>query len=197
MMQTKLRSFSLMLAFVGMFFSASAQTFKSGDQHLHLGVGFVSWYYGTDYSGIVPPVTASYEIGIADLDGVGTIGVGPFVGYSTSRTPKYNDLQGGKYWWRNTYLTIAARGAFHFDIFDDERFDTYAGLVLGYTIRSYTYQTSGVVGGTSYTYDYGSGYIARNLFGGMRYKASEKLRLFGEIGYGFTLVNVGIDFKIK
>ncbi len=41
-MQTKLRSFSLMLAFVCMFFSASAQTFKSGDQHLHLGVGFVS-----------------------------------------------------------------------------------------------------------------------------------------------------------
>jgi hypothetical protein len=196
MMQTKLRSFSLMLAFVGMFLSASAQTFKSGDQHLHLGVGFINWYYSSTYSGIVPPVTASYEIGIADIDGVGSIGVGPFVGFSTARTKKFDDFQGGKYWWRYSYATIGARGAFHFNIFDDEKFDTYAGLMAGFTITNYSYVTSGnVSAGNVYNAD--GGFFTRSLFGGIRYKASEKLRLFGEIGYGYSLINVGLDFKIK
>lgn len=194
-MQTKLRSFSLMLAFVGMFFSASAQNFKSGDQHLHLGVGFINWFYNSSYFGIVPPVTASYEIGIADLDGIGSIGVGPFVGFSTARTQKY-DYGNGKYWYRYSYFSFGARGAFHFDILDDDRFDTYAGLMVGYTVSSFTYNDSN--NGTNvYNYDGDSGFLNRALFGGIRYKASEKLRLFGEIGYGFSLVSVGLDFKIK
>jgi hypothetical protein len=174
---------------------AQGQSFSKGDHHLHAGIGLINFYYNSSYLGLLPPVNASYEVGIVDLEEVGVIGAGPFVGFSTARSKKY-DYGAGEYWWRYTYLTLGARGAWHFDILNDDRFDTYAGLMVGYTITNYSYFDTGSGGSNIDPLDT-SGFLNRSLFAGCRYKASDAIRLYGEVGWGFTLLNIGIDLKIK
>lgn len=196
-MHTKFRSFLVVLLCATFLSQAQAQlkTFNEGDQNLHLGIGLLNFYYSSSYVGILPPVNASYEIGLADLGDAGVIGAGPFLSYATARTPKYN-YSGGEYWWRYTYISVGARGMYHYNFFNDERFDPYFGLMLGYTFSNYTYKDTG--SGTYYSnYRADSGFLNRAFFGGVRYKVSDKFGLYGELGWGYTLLNIGLNLKFK
>lgn len=164
------------------------QNFKAGDTHLSAGIGLFPTFY-SGYTTVIPPVSLSFEKGIEVSDI--PIGVGGYLGFSTSKSSTYF----GDYYWSYTYIIAAARGAYHFELVKDDKLDTYVGLMLGYRFGhatfhdptgNYGYVTnSGVLGGAAYSF-----------YGGARYRIANNMNVFGEVGWGVSLLTLGLDFKI-
>ncbi len=168
-----------------------SQNYAKGDKDLNLGVGLFPTYYGPGYRIGLPPVSASFELGVTD-----EIGVGAFVGFSTARTRKF-DVLSGQYWWRYSTVTLAPRAAYHFNLEDLEKFDLYAGVMGGLRIGTATFHsTDPQLNSNNFDTDAAGG-ILYGFFVGGRYMATENLRLFGELGYGVSWINLGINFKMS
>lgn len=161
-------------------------TFSKGDRVLNLGLGFgTTLYSGSYYKSQVPPLSASFEVGVADqiIDDKGVIGVGGYLGYSSYKY-EYNN-----WGWKYSNLIIGVRGNFHYPLVDN--LDTYTGLLLGYNISSASEF------GTSIGSDYNasSGGLVASWFIGGRYYFKENLAAMLELGYGVTFLNFGVAFK--
>jgi hypothetical protein len=159
---------------------AQAQ-FQKGDRLLNIGIGVNSYYNG----GI--PLSAIYEVGITPQ-----ISVGGGIDYlSHEYAYAYN------YSRRFTALYIGARGSYHFNELlkiNDERFDVYGGLSLGF--RSFTW--SGNAYNNYYGLDssYGSGLFLGIHIGG-RYYFTNRIGAFLELGgLGSTNARVGVTLKL-
>jgi len=166
---------------------AQESTFEKGDKALNLGIGIGSTLYsGSYYKSGIPPISASFEVGVADgiLD-KGTIGVGGYLGYSSH---KWDYLGWG---WKYTNIIIGARGNFHYPLVD--RLDTYTGLLLGYNIATSKEFGNSVPG---YDYSASSGGVAYAWFVGARYYFTDKFAVMAELGYGITYLNLGIALKL-
>jgi hypothetical protein len=111
-----------------------AQLFTKDQKFINAGFGLGSAYYYGGSTSSVPPVHASFEIGVTDK-----IGVGGLMGYAASRLNQ-NYFFDGSYTWRFSYLVLGARGAYHF--LNNEKADVYAGLMLGYNIASTKFETN-------------------------------------------------------
>ncbi len=161
----------LLISTVILFNTSNAQAqYKKGDKLFDVGIGVNSYYSsGT-------PLGASLEVGITD-----DISVGGEVDYASS-------TYSGNYGWTSMY--IGARGSYHLSKIlniGSDKFDTYAGLGLGY--RSFKWKDSGF--GNSW----GSG-IALNYFAGGKYYFNDKLGAFVELGYiGLSNVKIGLALK--
>lgn len=164
---------------------AQESTFEKGDKVLNLGLGIGSALYsGSYYKSGIPPISASFEVGVKD--GVlekGSIGVGGYMAYSSYKW-EYSG-----WGWKYTNIIIGARGTFHYPLVN--KLDTYTGLVLGYNIA-----TSKEFG-TSIGYDYSasSGGLVYSWFVGGRYYFTEKFGVMAELGVGITYLNVGVALK--
>ncbi|MBK8884162.1 MAG: hypothetical protein IPN67_17890 [Bacteroidales bacterium] len=179
----------LILFFVAIAFSltqmlAQESTFQKGDKVLNLGIGFGGRYSGTGMTTSIPPLSASFEVGVKD--GVlekGSIGVGGMLAYSSH---KYEYFGWG---WKYTSIVIGARGTFHYPLVD--KLDTYTGLFLGYDIS--TAKEYGTATGIDYNNSYGG--LTYAWFAGARYYFSDKFAAFAELGVGVTILNVGVTLK--
>jgi len=160
-------------------------TFEKGDKVANFGIGFGSTLYsGTYYYTQIPPLSASFEVGVADKIGdKGVIGVGGYLGYSSY---KYDYADSG---WKTSDFIIGARGNFHYPLV--EKLDTYAGLMLGYGVISNSYF------GTYDEDDYNgsSSGLQWSLFIGGRYYFKENLAAMLELGYGVAVLNLGVAVK--
>jgi len=181
----------LLLMFVVVSFAltqliAQEPTFEKGDKVLNLGIGFGSaWYTGIGYSTQIPPVSASFEIGIVDnILEKGVIGVGGYFGYSSYKyTYSFDD-----WGWKYTNLFIGARGNFHYPLAN--KLDTYVGLTIGVNIVSE--KTFGGYTGTSFG---SNGGLKTAEFIGARYYFSDNFAAMLELGYGVAYLNLGIALK--
>lgn len=175
----------LAVLFVVMFSASSfAQEFEEGDKVLNIGIGFGSTLYtGSFYSASLPPISASFEIGVKDgvLD-EGSIGVGGYVGFSRY---KWGTDAG----WNVTNFIIGGRGVFHYPLVDN--LDTYTGLLLGFRAVS-TNVFNDYVG----FYSPASGGIVASWYIGGRYYFSDNLAAMLELGYGISYINLGIALKL-
>ena len=163
---------------------AQESTFAKGDKVLNLGIGFGGRYMGTGMTTSVPPIGASFEVGVKD--GVlekGSIGVGGMLAYSAHKW-EYSGW-GYKY----TSIVIGARGTFHYPLAN--KLDTYTGLLLGYDIS--TAKEYGVTSG--YDYDSSYGGLTYAWFAGARYYFSDAFAAFAELGVGVTILNIGVALK--
>jgi len=109
-------------------------------------------------------------------DGVidkGSIGLGAYggVGFSVFNA-----------WYSNsTSIFAGARGTFHYPFI--EKLDTYGGVGLGLNYRYWKYSTDDL-------------YLDFNPFLGARYPLTDKIKVFGEVGYGYMgNFILGISFK--
>ena len=165
--------------------NASAQesqgsAFGEGTKVINLQLGLGSTLYGSGYRSTLPPLSISYEQGLKD----GKIGVGAYLARTSA---KWGD---GADYWKFSYTIIGARGAYHF--FTTDKLDTYGGLMLGYDIVSSKWK--GESEGSMYKAS-GSG-VAYSLFLGGRYYFSEKIGASAELGYGVSVLNIGLAFKL-
>lgn len=158
---------------------AQESTFKKGDKALNLGIGFGSTYYGSFYGSHTPALSASMEFGVKDgVIDKGSIGVGGYVGYSSATYSGY---------WKTSNIIIGARGSFHYPLVN--KLDTYTGLLLGYNIYSYKYE-SGYLGAHE-----SAGNVILAWYAGARYYFTDKFAVMGEIGYGIAYLTVGVSLK--
>ena len=180
----------LFLLFVAVVFaltqvSAQESTFVKGDKVLNLTVGFGSGLYtGGGYTTSVPPLSASFEVGVKDgIIDKGSIGVGGLIAYGAHK------WEYAGWGWKYSNLIIGARGTFHYPLV--KKLDTYTGLVLGYNI------VTAKEFGTNPIYDYSSqaSGLAYAWFVGARYYFTEKFAAVGELGVGITYLNLGIALK--
>ncbi len=144
--------------------SAQQPSFNKGDKVIDVTIG-VPHLYG--YGWGIPPVIASFEMGI--VDGIlekASIGVGGYAGFSSAS------------WLGNSYFNFhfGVKGAFHYPFVDN--LDTYAGILTGYTVSDLSY----------YGLDWGG-------FVGLRYYFSDSFGVNAEAGYGVTFLRAGVSIK--
>jgi hypothetical protein len=176
--------FSVLFLF-GVFFMANAQCFREGEQVVNIGLGLGSGLAAGKVG--VAPISVSYEKGMwsgfIDKD---VVSVGGFVGYTNSRR---NYIAGYDYIY--SYMVIGGRLAMHYPVIDNNKLDTYGGLMLGYSIASVKVEPAllnafvPAVGGPTWT-----------LFLGARYYFTDQLAGVIELGHGISYLNVGIGFKL-
>jgi opacity protein-like surface antigen len=165
--------------------SAQAQVepvFVKGDKVVNLGIG-LGTYYGGYFRSVIPPLAASVEYGMKDnLFDVENLnfGLGGYVGFYSSR---YRYLDYGY-----TTIVLGVRGSLHYPFV--EKLDTYAGLLLGPRINIATGAYSG-----TYVSAPGSP-LAFDTYVGGRYYFSEKMAVFGELGYGIAYLTLGVALKL-
>lgn len=139
-------------------------------------------------------VSATYEKGVVDnlFDGMGSIGVGGYVGYLHDKDT-YNIGHGTEFGWKYDDIILGLRGNLHYQFIN--KLDTYAGLMLGYEI----------VNSKSYGKDYEDGYFSNTeaeasgfaftIHIGTRYYFTDNFAAGIEVGYGVSYANVGIAYK--
>ncbi len=169
--------------------SAEKMLYKKGQNIVQAGIGIggIGGFYGTSS---LPVISAGVDFGIHEF-----ISVGGMIGYSTSRF-EYPYLvvgQNNVYSYKYSYITIAGRGSYHAPL-DVKKTDIYGGLDLGYTIVSAKVDgqtpTGLVIAGAS------GSYFFFGIHVGARYYFSEKVAAYGELGYGFGILNIGVAFRI-
>jgi hypothetical protein len=167
--------------------AVNAQAFKNGDMVGNLGAG-IGWYsYGYGVTSL-PAFTFSAEKGVTEIKNVGPLTIGGIVGF------KHASYNGGTaYPWKWNDYILAVRGAIHYDLFKNDKVDTYGGIALGVRDQSEV----------SYTpiLHIKENTKSRNaliaLYIGGRYYISDKLAVFGELGYGLGYLTLGLSYKFN
>ncbi len=167
--------------------SFAQNTFVKGEKVLNLGIGFGGTLYsGGYYTSRIPPVSASFEVGVKDnlFDEKSSLGVGGYLGFTGAK------WQYGNWGYKNSSVIVGVRGVLHYQLV--EKLDTYTGLLLGYNIvKSEEFGTD--LGG--YNYSSSSSGVAYSWFVGGRYWFSEKFAGMLELGYGISYLNIGVSLK--
>lgn len=177
--------------------TSQAQSFMEGDNVLGVGLGLLGGYgvgwSGSDYSQ-TPAINLHFDHGMGEL-GPGTWGLGGYVGYK-SASYKARYLTYYNYDYRYTWLVIGARGTWHYNEWHgNSQLDTYGGVMLAYRGVSYKDQTDyGNFDHLKYSYS-GSG-LGFSGFLGARYYFSDMFGAYGELGYGLTVLQLGLAVKL-
>lgn len=177
-----------MLAAVATFaFSANSANAQSKANEFELGTNVFNVGIGLNSDlGYLPPISASYERSMFDLNGEGlTLGLGAQTDF-WGRSNSYDAL-GIKTSYNYFFAFVGARAAVHYTF--TPKLDTYAGLNLGATIT----RTSTTVGdSTSSSSGTGFGW---NSFIGARYYFTPNWAANLEAGYGLYYLKLGATYR--
>ncbi|HXB42368.1 MAG TPA: hypothetical protein VNZ49_17650 [Bacteroidia bacterium] len=196
-------TFLIFVVFVG---KMNAQSFQKQQVDLNIGFGLGNTFVGSGTASMFPPISASLEYGITDA-----ISIGGYLGYAGA-TWRYigrdwcpagngnGNAYGNYYDYTDTYswsfYIIGLRGAYHFEKFvKNDKVDLYAGLMLGDDIAKYKYSTTDpCTNHVAYSSPSYGGFIWSG-FAGCRYRFTDKVGIFGELGYGVAYLNLGLNLK--
>ncbi len=122
----------------------------------------------------VPPLPIAFEYILKDnlFNGYGALGCGGFFGFTSSKIfeTKYSRL------------IVGARGYVHYAFF--EKFDTYAGALLGYRSDNAKYTDP------NYGYNRTESKPIINAFAGCRYFFTDKIAGMAELGGGVSILSI-------
>jgi len=148
-----------------------AQSYEQGSKVANLGIGLGGGY------GM--PISLSVDYGWKEK-----ISLGGIVGFSTTtENLGFFDVS-------YTYIMVAARGAYHFDLGVD-KLDPYAGVLLGYNNASVGFEPDP---GPPFN-NISAGGAIYGGFLGARYGLTDKIGAFGEVGYGMGSLTLGLTYK--
>ena len=177
-----MKRLSLLVLLVALFSYGFSQPFVKGDNVIGFGLGVgTPIYSGKYYKMWIPPSYVSYERGITKKLGIGSIGVGGWIGITGSKYEIGND--GFKY----LYTTICARAAYHFELV--EKLDIYAGVMSGFMTTSYSN-----IGDPGIDPEKDA-HMRTSIYGGIRYYVSPKFALTAEATHNIYYLTIGLAFK--
>lgn len=185
---------------------AENNTFKKGQTDLNIGLylGRNYGYYGggRSWHSASPLFSFSADHGITK-----NISIGAHLSYSTIKWEYrgtynyYNNSVFGSYNYVDTYrwsfLLPGVRGAFHFaEYIPVENLDVYAGAMLGYLITTGKYTTDNSSNGRVVSYSSTYSRFAWTTYVGGRYRFTDKIGIYLELGYGYGYGNFGLNIKL-
>jgi hypothetical protein len=164
---------------------SSGAPFVKGSKSLGVsaGAGIEYGYYG-DYN-TLPALAITYDQGIINNVGPGTIGVG---GIAAVKTAWYNyKSTGNRARWNNYFIGV--RGTYHLTLLKDKnnKFDPYAGVTAGVRVMDYkddAYETN--------PHDYNKVNSVVGAFIGAKYNFVPSFGAFAEVGYDISYARIGI-----
>src|SRR5690606_13999484 len=160
-----------------------AQPFQKRTTAANVGIGL-----GTALGGLGkarPASSASIDHGVWDVGGPGVMSLGGYVGNTGY---KYTS---GNYTYKWNYMVLGARGAYHYNgLTTVTNLDVYGGAMLGYNIV----KNSSDGDDMAMANNYGSG-IGLSGCLGSRWFFSDNIGAYAELGYGVSVLNVGLTFK--
>ncbi len=126
-----------------------------------------------------------YEHGVTPVGqvGPGMIGIGGVFDYFS-----FGDAGLYGKW---TYIDLGVTGMYHF-VLNDRKWDPFVGLVLGYEIVSWSWNSG--YGG----YDFVSPTAGGMVFGGsagIRYFFNNNWSAQARVGFGISILNVGVNYS--
>jgi hypothetical protein len=179
---------------------AQQPTFAKGDIELSAGIGLLPTFVKDDGNTLVPPVTlrAGYRFS-------SNFSLSAFAAYSATETAELARTTGVVEQFQNDFLIFGLRPTVHATSF--KNWDIYGGFAIGYvvptverTVISEPVDTRNVVVDevqyeTSFTRD-ATNELLFSGFIGANYYFRKKTAVFAEVGYGISILNAGVTFKL-
>lgn len=174
----------------------NAQTLKRGDFDFAAGLGLVPTFAADNARASVLPLSlrASYRL-------ANNFSLGAYAGFSSSEADKINLPDGRANQVTNDTYILGLRAAAH--TYRYEKWDLYGGFLVGYNISDVAQSayapaiddekterplpTFSRPAENQFTF---SGFIGASYFPGKR------VGVFSEVGFGISLVNLGVQFKL-
>lgn len=177
-------------------FNLNAQDaeFKGGDIMISAGIGVVPTYFLDDAETVVPPLSLRLGYRISPMFSVSAFG-----GYSSYNSGEILNPNESTSTYANESIIVGIQPAIHTTFFDN--WDIYGGFLLGYNIPM-------VESTTNYSEDQVIDEVqpsfsrpAENTttfsgFLGASYYFRKNAGVFAEVGYGISLLNVGVNIKL-
>jgi len=175
--------------------NAQNQAFKKGNLNLSLGYGIIPTFINEGGNVNMPPISA--RLGYAVTNNFNLAG---YVGYSATTSKPEIISDGILSETRNDLVILGLRGEFHTN--RDEKFDFYGGFMFGYNIPMVE-ETSSNDGSKiirnpdePFKYPEAENNFIYSGFVGASYFFKPKMAAYAEVGYGISLVNLGLTFKL-
>lgn len=173
----------------------TAQPIKTGSFDFAAGIGLLSTFAADGAQMNVPPLSVRIGYRVAEK-----FSVGAYAAYSSSEVDRVNLPNGSNNHVVNDTYLVGLRAAAHTSRF--EQWDIYGGLIAGYNItdvqhtayapgedsnKSTTDPTFSRPAENNFTF---SGFVGASYFPGKR------LGIFGEAGFGISILNLGVQVKL-
>jgi hypothetical protein len=165
--------------------------FKKGDSDIMAGFGLFPTFIKDRTDQVLPPVSLRYENRISN-----NFSMSLELGHSISNTVK-KDVFSDEREYRNEYYFLALRNSAHCNCENFSNWDIYGGFALGLNLTNITV-INGTFGPSEKLYGISpkNTQMTFNGFVGARYVCTKKLSFFGEFGYGASLLQLGMGYKL-
>ncbi len=172
--------------------TSTATAFNTSSSNLGISVGFGLGYTYFPNMKTMPAIAVTYDKGFKEV-GPGTIGIGGIIAYKGASYEYPAPWAGEKAKWTN--IIVGARGTYHLHM-KNNKFDPYAGLLLGIRYTSYSNTFYDKFPTAIGMVDYDGVYLQSGLFIGAKYNFSAKAGVFAELGYDVSLLRLGVSFGL-
>ncbi len=188
----------LFFALMTFFFAsqiASAQPFdppayKKGDFIMNAGIGLLPTAASPNMTSVVPPLSLSANYRVSKNASVGVFAAFASTSFSSDLPehkviPRSSDSQ---------QFMLGVRSSVHYDI---NKTSFYGGLMLGYNSVSKVTNIPVIVGNDELTYPTTTnGKVIYSAFIGGQQMLTKRLGVYGEVGYGVSIFNLGLSVKL-
>ncbi|MCB0551703.1 MAG: hypothetical protein KDD19_29320 [Phaeodactylibacter sp.] len=171
-------------------YSKPARIFGKGQVDIQAAVGLFPTYMADRPEAVMPPL----QLGLRWMAGR-HFSVGIFGSYSTSTSREkvlFDNIRGR---WDNTTYFLGLENGFHYTSIDN--WDLYGGLCLLYQhalVNSDNPEFEKAMAHAGILHS--SGKMALTAFVGSRFALSAHTNVFMELGYGVSLLKVGVGYKL-
>lgn len=174
----------------------NAQTIKRGDVDFAAGLGLVPTFAADGAKATVLPVSLRSSFRLAD-----NFSLGAYAAFSSSELEQINLPDGRSNFVQNDTYILGLRAAAH--TYRYEKWDLYGGFLVGYNISDVEQSAYGPAVDDEKTEFQGPTFSrpAENQFTfsgfiGASYFPGQRVGVFSEVGFGISLVNLGVQFKL-
>ena len=159
---------------------------KKGDVFVGAKIGLGA-FYGADlgYGGGFEYVLQEDFLNLGDIPA--SLGFGGEIGYASYKSGYYG------YNWKYTNIVILANAYYHANVLKNEKLDTYVKFSIGYNAGKVKYD--GPSGYDNYRSPSYGGVITGSAVGA-RYFFTPALAAVAEVGWGFGILRLGLDFAL-
>ena len=166
--------------------------FKKGDVEIGLGLGIMPTFVSQNATTRILPLSLMVSYRIKQF-----VSLGAYAGFSSTNgydTPNiFDEIPTEGPVLRNDFYIVGLRAEGHFN---RERTDFYGGAMISYNYSDISTELEpGDKMPENIEIETDNGGIKYSGYVGMKYMMTKHLGLFGEVGYGASLINLGVTSK--